>query len=300
MIRDNDWYAARAKGIGGSDAAAVLGISPFKSPLRLHMEKRHEIKPDDLEVKEHIYWGTVLESFIADEYQRRTGKEVISSDRIAVHKDYPWMLCNVDRYVRRRSVDPRVILEIKNVSLHHFAAGEWGDDHSSRVPPYYYAQAQHNIAVTDAAQCDMPVLIGGNEYRCYHLPRDNKFIELLISKEQVFWDGVQTGKRPDPINADDLKILFPEHTPGQHIEADEITATAWAKLAKIAISLANIKALKRDAEFLVKNAMGVAEHLSFNGVKLATWRTSPKDGRRRFRVITKGVEVADEVSEGDD
>jgi hypothetical protein len=33
--------------------------------------------------------------------------------------------------------------------VHHFAAGEWGDDHSSRVPPYYYAQAQHNIAVTD-------------------------------------------------------------------------------------------------------------------------------------------------------
>lgn len=287
MIRDDDWHRRRAKGLGGSDAATVLGISPFKSPLRLWKEKRGEVAPDDLDAKEHIYWGTTLERIIADEYAQRTGRTICEVDTIFVHPKYPFMLCNVDRIVTTRG--PRVILEVKNVSTFHFSAAEWGPDGSQQVPPYYYVQAQHNCACTGAVQCDMPILVGGNEYRCYPLPRDDAFIEKMIAKESAFWQSIIDGVEPEPINLSDLKLLFPNHVAGAHVDATEETARAWAMLTENSLQMKRLKAERKDAEFLVKSCMGEAEYLSFNGVRLATWRTSAKTGRRTFRVISSGV-----------
>jgi putative phage-type endonuclease len=286
MIRDAQWHERRAKGIGGSDAATILGVSPFKSPLRLWMEKRREIEPEDLDAKEHIYWGITLERTICDEYTRRTGRAVREVGETYQHPRYPWMLCNVDRDVITRG--PRVILEAKNVSNYHFAASDWGMEGTAQVPPYYYAQCQHNCAVTDAAQCDMPVLIGGNLFRIYAVPRDEAFIVTLIEREQAFWESIASGKKPDPINIADLHLLFPNNAPGVHIDASDEAAQAWALLARVKLEQKRLKAEAKQYEFVVKQNMGEAEHLSYNGAKLATWRKD-KSGTRRFRVHVSGI-----------
>jgi putative phage-type endonuclease len=291
MIKDQDWYERRKKGIGGSDAAAVLGVSPFKSPLRLWMEKRGEVEAEQIENRQAVYWGTMLEKVVAEEYERRTNRHTVETNSVSVHRSIPWMICNVDRFVNYSG--PRLILEIKTTGIFAFNASDWGADGSAQVPPYYYAQAQHNIAVTDSAQCDMPVLIGGNDYRCYSLPRDEAFISVLIARETEFVRLLRKGIKPDPINLEDLRILFPAHSPGAHMDADETTAQAWARLANIKVQLNRLKAESREHEYTIKGAMKTAEHLSFNGAKLATWRTG-SDGKRRFRVLTNGVEEIDD------
>jgi putative phage-type endonuclease len=296
MIKDKDWYDRRQHGIGGSDAAAVLGVSPFKSPLRLWMEKRGEIEPDQIDDKPAVYWGTVLERVVAEEYERRTNRRTIETNSVSVHPRLGWMICNVDRFVDYHG--PRLILEIKCTGMYAFNASNWGPDGSAQVPPYYYTQAQHNIAVTESAQCDMPVLIGGNDYRCYSIPRDSAFISALIDKERAFVQSIRAGIKPPPINLEDLRILFPSHQPGAHVDADETTAEAWAKLANIKICINRMKSESRELEFKIKGAMGSAEYLSFNGVKLASWRAG-SDGKRRFRVVTSGVESDGEASEAE-
>jgi putative phage-type endonuclease len=275
--RADDWFKARKKGIGGSDAAVVLGISPWKTPIRLWREKRNEVAEDDLIEKQHVYWGLRLEPVVADEYTLRTGHECYELNKIVRSKRYPWMLCNVDRIVK--GTPSRTILEIKTVGMFVYMNSEWGEEGTNQVPAYYYSQAQHNMVVCEAEFCDMPVLIGGNEYRCYTIPFDKSFCETLIERERLFWQAVETGIPPEPMNVEDLLLLWPFNAPGKTIEASPeaaIACTSYRQAKSLARS-ANAEADKQA--MLVKQEMQDAEFLTFNGEIIATWRTTKKKGR---------------------
>src|SRR5438045_1642318 len=122
QTKDQAWHDARQKAIGGSDAATVLGINPFKTTLRLWKEKRGEIEADKLEDNEPVLWGTLLEPVIAQEYARRTGYQVIHAPKTYTHPDYPWMQCNLDFEVR--GTKAKLIGEIKAIGIYHFNASE--------------------------------------------------------------------------------------------------------------------------------------------------------------------------------
>uniref|UniRef100_UPI00193103D1 YqaJ viral recombinase family protein n=1 Tax=Caenibacillus caldisaponilyticus TaxID=1674942 RepID=UPI00193103D1 len=70
----DEWLRERRKGIGGSDAAAILGLNKWKSPIQVYMEKIGEIESDVS--SEAAYWGHVLEDVVAREFSKRTGKKV--------------------------------------------------------------------------------------------------------------------------------------------------------------------------------------------------------------------------------
>ena len=67
MPRD-EWLELRRQGIGGSDAAAILGLNPWKTPMDVWLEKTGEFTRDD-EENEQMYWGTVLEAVVAEEFK---------------------------------------------------------------------------------------------------------------------------------------------------------------------------------------------------------------------------------------
>ena len=76
MKDKENWLAMRKAGIGGSDAAAVIGLSRWKSPFQVWLEKTGQTEPDDLSNNEYVYWGTVLEQAVADRFCELTGKKV--------------------------------------------------------------------------------------------------------------------------------------------------------------------------------------------------------------------------------
>ena len=92
-----EWLAERNKGIGGSDIATILGLSKWKSPLQLFLEKTGKVVAEDLSDKEVIYWGNVLEDVVAKEFERRTGKKVRKRNVMFCDDKYPYMRANVDR-----------------------------------------------------------------------------------------------------------------------------------------------------------------------------------------------------------
>lgn len=102
------WLAVRNGGIGSSDAAAALGLSPYKSPLELWLEKTNRKPPTDLSQSEAVYWGTVLEAIIANVYAERTGNKVRRINAVLQHPEHHHMLANLDRAVGSDGV-----LEIK-------------------------------------------------------------------------------------------------------------------------------------------------------------------------------------------
>jgi putative phage-type endonuclease len=117
-----EWLSVRGNGIGSSDAAAAVGISPYKSPLELWLEKTSRQPAPDLAANDAVFWGTTLEEIIAKVYAERTGTKVRRLNAVLQHPEYPFMLANLDRVVQHPT-DGNGILEVKTAGL--FSAPQW-------------------------------------------------------------------------------------------------------------------------------------------------------------------------------
>ena len=191
QLSREDWLQVRQQGIGSSDAAAAVGLSPYKSPLQLWAEKTGQARfpePDPKDDRHPMYWGTLLEPIVAAHYTRRTGLRVRRINAVLQHPRHPWMLANVDREVLG---SPEVqLLECKTAGLH--GARLWQDG----VPEYVQLQVMHQLAVTGETACDVAVLVGGQELRIHRIQRDEAVIERLIALETAFWAQVQKRQAP--------------------------------------------------------------------------------------------------------
>lgn len=210
-----DWLQHRRSGIGGSDAAAVLGLSPWKSPLALWSEKCGLVDEPNLDELEYIEWGNVLEEPIARKYSQVTGRTLIDHGRFAIktHPERTWQHCTIDREIctdPKLNIALRGDLSIKNVGF--FKAADWAEE----APLPYQVQLQHELAVTGLQWGSFAVLIGGQKFAWLDTPRNERFISYLIEKEEEFWDRVVRGNPPEPDASDSTKEvllrLYPHDT----------------------------------------------------------------------------------------
>lgn len=264
----SEWLAARRKGIGGSDAAAVLGLSPWKTPLQVYLEKRDESgeTPDN----ESMLWGRVLEPVIRQQYAERTGRTVRVPDGIITHGQYDWMLANLDGVT-----DDRRVVEIKTAR----SGQDWGEPGTDEIPGHYLLQVQHYMAVTGFLVADVAVLIGGSDFRLYEVEADGELQEMLIDGEREFWQRVIEGNPPEPVSMADAQALFGRCGSNQAIEASEEVVSAIIHLHDIRQL---IEAAKHDEEVvkaIILNAMGHADTLTASGKTLATWKQTKPASR---------------------
>ena len=212
------WLQARRQGIGGSDAAAILGLDPFKTPLGVYYDKRGELPDDD--AGEAAAWGNRLEPMVADAAQDRINEErdaqglgpvkVRRRNAILQHPDRPWMLANVDREVfgHEQGVG---LLEVKTTG--YWAAKSWEDDpdpDGPTLPDRYHVQLQHYLAVTGRQHGWVAVLIGGQRLLVEHVDRDDELIDALLQVEETFWRRVEAGD-PPPAGASDDELTKQLH-----------------------------------------------------------------------------------------
>ena len=205
----NQWLAVRKRGIGSSDAAAAVGLSPYQSQLELWMEKTGRDadlpKIDPKDDTTPVYWGSLLENIVAAQYTRRTGNRVRRVNAVLQHPNKPWMLANLDREVIGA---PDVqILECKTAGVH--GARLWRDG----VPEYVQLQVMHQLAVTGKQTADVAVLIGGQELRIHRIERDDRLIAQLVELERRFWLMVEEDRAPLADGSDSahqaLQALYP-------------------------------------------------------------------------------------------
>lgn len=214
-----EWLYTRKCGIGGSDAAAACGLSRWISPLALWKDKIS----NDVEEKssESMYWGTVMEPIIRDEFAKRTGLTVQEMPYIFGCKEHPYMIADIDGIVRE--ADGTVsLLEIKTVSS--FAEKEWAD---GGLPMEYYLQIQHYLTVCDLKKTYVAYLIGGNNFGYRTIEFDPEASDMLIKLEGAFWESVQSGVQPvvTEKDAEALAKLYPKSNSTSVIlpaEADDV------------------------------------------------------------------------------
>ena len=262
-----DWLEYRRMGIGGSDASVVCGISQYKSPVELWMEKTGQMP--DSESGEPAYWGTVLEEIVKSEFVKRTGIEVFPVRSILQSEEQDFMLANLDGVCEHPEYGT-CVFEAKTASA--FLAGSWKD---MDIPDSYLLQCAHYMAVTGYKGAYIAVLIGGNTFKWKFCKRDDELIELLIRLEADFWKHVQEGT-PPPLDGSDasaefLNKRFPDSIPLSKIELPEEAAALIQQFDAACEQLEIINAQKQYAENLLKQMIGENEAGSI-GDRLISWR----------------------------
>ena len=249
-----EWKAARMKGIGGSDAAAAIGVSRWKSPLQLYLEKSGEIEQP--EAGEAAYWGNVLEAVVADEFTKRTGKKVQRVNRILIHPEHQFMIANIDR----RVVGENAILECKTTSA--WNGKEWEGD---EIPSEYIIQVMHYLAVTGAEKAYFAVLIGGNRFEWKEIVRDEELIEMMTNAEMAFWNYV-VSQTPPPISeskaelrGDIMNRLYPTANGGLSIELPPTYSNILEQLVEVKGRIKELEVSQDYLENQIKDAMKDAE-----------------------------------------
>ena len=257
MPRD-EWLDLRRRGIGGSDAAAILGLNPWKTPMDVWLEKTGEFTRND-EENEKMYWGTALEDVVAREFMTRTGLKVRRRNAILQHRKHRFMIANVDRLV----IGHKAGLECKTAG--QYSANNW----AMGVPDYYMSQVQHYMAVTGYKAWYVAVLIGGQEFKYYKVTRDDSFIRELIQAEIEFWRLVEA-KTPPPIDGTKastelVKKLYPEAEKGKEIDLPFEAFELIQQYEQAYEEEKRINLIKDEAANRLKEMLGDAERGTIHG-----------------------------------
>lgn len=274
-LSHDDWLDWRRKGIGGSDVAAICGLSRYKSPMAVYLDKIGELPP--IEDNPKMKAGRMLEPLIADWFAEDTGMKVWRQNAIFQHKEYPHMLANIDRWLPGQNAG----LECKNTG--EYAKGDW---EGTQAPTEYILQCNHYMAVTGADRWYIAVLIGGWDFQWRVIERDEELIKNLIDVEKGFWDNHVLANQPPAFSHQDtdyLKEMYPNSQDSLSIDLPEeaydiVKAFDEARAAKKAAEM-----IEETAKNQIKGMMGEAEKAYWQGDLRFTWKTGKKS--RSFRVI---------------
>lgn len=258
-----EWKALRHQYIGGSDAASVVGLNPYKSAFSLWAEKTGKIAPFEGNLATDV--GTFLEEFIAKKFEEISGKKVRRENHSLLNDKYPFAIANVDRVV----VGEDAGLECKSTSelnLKKFKHGSF--------PENYYCQSVHYLATTEKQKWYIAVLVGNRNFFIYQLTRipndvkpewceeslyiDEDEIKALMDAEKNFFVYVAENKEP-PIDGTEstsntLAEIYPDSDESIVLDLfgfrDDLDA-----LEAIKTQIKALEAVKTEKENLIKDFM---------------------------------------------
>lgn len=193
-MTNDEWLAARMHGpagdipytVGGSDVAAIFGVSPWTTPMELWMIKKGRMKPPVKSNASQLEMGHLLEPIAAHWYAKKTGNRVYDDTNLYQHADYPYALANFDRRFERASDGEPGILECKSCTYHK--ANEWDD---GAIPLYYEFQLRFYLAVADVNIGSFSALWGNNPDNDLAIPditRDKAKEDMIFQRlDEWIW-----------------------------------------------------------------------------------------------------------------
>lgn len=265
-LSKEEWLAVRRNGIGGSEAAAILGISPYTSSLKIWEQKTGRITVDSAD-KEFLHFGTILENIVRKEFELRTELKVRKCNYILQSENNPFMIADLDGIVKD-SAGNKCIFEAKTASAYKSEVWEKG------VPKEYVAQVQHYMYVTGFNKAFVACLCGGNSFYIHEVHRDEDYICNLVEKEKEFWNCVVNDVPPVVDGARSTTEYLDEKFP---VSNGEIKLTEEAKSISEAYKdidskIKDLTIEKRSLENKLKAFLGDHETASDDEMRIS-WKT---------------------------
>ena len=200
MTREQ-WLEERKKGIGGSDAATILGLNPYKNNIELWEEKLGIREAKDISDKPYVQYGTNMEPVLRESFKIKHPEYEVRHEEYSImkHQKYPFLFASLDGTLINKETGEIGILEIKTTNiLQSMQKEKWKD----KIPDNYYCQVLHYLNVTGYSFADLFAELNyENNYqvtKTYEILREDveKDIEYLQGKEIEFWNCVETKTRP--------------------------------------------------------------------------------------------------------
>lgn len=252
----------RTKFLGASEAGAVLGLSPYRSPLRVWQEKVGLVTPDPPGIPMRA--GNALESLVLDLFQEETGKTVGDRQAEFADEDHPFLVCHVDGLA-----DSGEIVEAKTTG----SDKGWGEPGTDQIPQVYLAQVTVQMYLAGLRIAYVPVLIGREDFRIYKVERDEELEKMVLPRLVKFWtENVEKKIAPPPVTLSDLYEAFPRHEARQ-VEATKDVYMAARRLSTIKADIKSLEKEEEETQALILAHMQTADELTYDGKVLATWRT---------------------------
>ena len=257
-----EWLALRRSGIGASDIAAIMGVSPWSTPRQVWISKVEPEAPEPMS-NEDMDWGLRMERLIVDEACQRLGAAPLHYGPLMKDNDRPWMMATPDATANDLATDKVIVVEAKKVD-------DWAWD---EIPTHYHYQVQWQLAVTGLDKAVLAALHRGRRLELYEVERDEEVISELVEAGEWFW-GLCEREEPPPVEAADseyLGWLWPDSFEAaveipQELADDLLEARARLKAAQLAVDAATA---------MVKDYLGEADTaVDESGRVVATWRSS--------------------------
>lgn len=290
-ISHNDVETERHTYIGASDIGVIMGVSPFKTPFELWCEKTQKIKPENIDEKDSVRMGKVLEEFVAQEYAYRNNVSVRRAPKVYVHPAYPFFKAHADRLVTGTEKG----LECKTTS--EYNKDKWN---GADIPETYILQCQWLMGLSGRKEWDIAVLIGGNKYKDKPLKFDSELFELMLEKALTFWNENVLKDVPPELTAEDDKImnkLYPANN-GNLLDLSNIDTAlltsfeeAVAQRQELKMHEKQIKEELKELENKIKDV--IKEN---DGVKTLKYKVTWKNQKGQYS-FDKEAMIADGVFE---
>ena len=280
-----EWLNYRKKGIGGSDAGAILGMNPYKSAFDVYADKTN-LFADDKD-NEAMRQGRDLEDYVARRFEEKAGKRVRRENYIIHNSDYPFALANIDRVV----IGEKAGLECKTTKCLNLKRYKNGD-----FPEEYYCQCVHYMMVTGFDKWYLAVLVFGSDFMIFEIERDEEEISALAEAEQTFWESNIKAKVPPAPNGniatDNVINAIYLNDSGKETDLT-LFDEELHKLLEIKKIISDYEAEKRSLEQKIKLYMKNSPE-GYCGDYRVTWR---QQSRSSFDV---NALISDFVPEGTD
>lgn len=271
---NEEWLEQRKHGIGGSDVGAVMGLSPWKTPLDVWLEKTGRSEPEDISSKPYVAFGNVMEPMVGEWFKSQHPDRIVRRvNAICQGIEHPWMQASLD--YEQKSDAGWGVLEIKTAR----SKSDW----ELGIPVTYFCQVNFYLLVTHRSYADVAVFFRDScEYAEYYVERDEDDIRAVTEAATDFWENyVVRDVMPQVVGADapTLAGLIPQDadelaTPADMEEADRLIAAYQQARERERES----KAEAEDAQAKLCAIIGGAKGIETDTARV-TWT---RGERRRF------------------
>lgn len=246
---EDDWLKLRQKGIGGSDIGALLGLNKYKSVVDVYLDKVEGKRVEDNSAME---WGRNLEPVIRSYFEEKN-KSLYDVYLAPFSLKFGILRANLDGIIFDKEKRRYGILEIKTANI--FTVKEWKD---GKVPPTYYSQVMHYMAVTGFDFAIIAVLIGGSEYKEFYIERNEEEIQIIQQVANNFWKDYVIPKQIPAPDGSDAYSEYQKELLGKYETYEnriEIEREQEIKLEELENIKDNIKDLERKAKEIEQDLM---------------------------------------------
>lgn len=244
-----EWLEARKKYITATDAPIIMGDSPWSTPYKLWMQKLD--LEDPTPVTKRMRDGAMSEERARLLFEKETGLLVFP--KFVVSKKHSWMAASLDGI----TLDGSVFVEIKAPGKQDHECALRGE-----IPKKYFPQVQHQLATTDLKEAYY-FSYTSTSTALLTVPRDDKYIQELISKEKEFYDRI-VNFDPPPIQDED------------YLERDD---PDWERACKDYIEAKELADFWKQKEYDARN----------NLIRLSDGNSIRGCGLKLNKIIKKGV-----------